>query len=169
MKHSSSPSWIEVLFIGPKLSWQAVKMTIASVRVITHRSRILAAGPKNSNELREYPRMVHEKFVGGRESAIASMQSLPTAGPAMMGAVFGKYVEFSKAFLAMASAATSTQDPGARLQLNAQFLRSAIALMFVIPAQVYAFLAAIIFSAAAPLDKRVTANAKRLKANRKSR
>jgi len=166
MKRSSSPSWLDVIFIGPNLVWQTVKMTIASVRVITHRSRILAAGPKNSAELREYPRMVQEKFAGGREAALASMQSLPKAGPAMMGMVFTKWLDLIKASRTLVSA----RDAAAQPKLTAQFLRSVVALMLVIPTQIYVFLAAIIFSAAAPLDKRVTANAKRLKSSgRKSR
>lgn len=164
-KISAMRSCIEVLFIGPMLVWQTAKMTIASVRVITHRSQMLAAGPKNSDERREYPRMIQEKIHGGREAVAASMRSLWTAGPAMVETVFAKTVAFIEASFKL----MSNGNPAARLQLGISFFRSAVALMYVIPTQIYVFLAAIIFSAAAPLDKRVTANEKRLRAAHKSR
>ena len=161
----SVQSWIEIFFIGPKLVWQTTKMSIASARVITQRSRLIATGPRSSSERREYPRMVQEKIHGGREAAEASLQSLITAGPTMINTVFAKFFDVAKDSLAL----ITNRKPAACIKLAAQWVRSTTAFVLVIPIQIYVFLAALIFSAAAPLDKRVSANAKRLKVRRKSR
>src|SRR3954471_18237609 len=77
MSNSSlAKTWVEILFIGPLLSWRVIKMAVASAQVIGHRSSLVIKGPKNRQERKEFRTMIHEKFLGAGEASTAYFTSL---------------------------------------------------------------------------------------------
>lgn len=152
-------SWVDMLFIGPKLTWRFATMTVASISVIARRSRLLAATSQTARERREYRAMIQEKFLGSGESAAASLRSFSSAAPVLSNAIFFQVTEFASAFLAL-------MGGGNRRTWQARYLRFVVntsALLISLPMHLYIFMLTIIFKTAAPLHKRVTANAKRLR------
>lgn len=150
-------AWVDMVLIGPKLTWRIIKMAVASVRVIRHRSRLIRTGPKTRLERQEYSTMALEKFQGGAEAASAYSRFIGTTIFPMAKALSSETIKTINAGFSLFNKRT----PGSFISGYMQFAKTT-GWLFIIPVQISVFLVKLFLSSTAPLDKRVNANAKRL-------
>ena len=157
-KVSFAKVWADVLFIGPRLIWRLAKMAIASARVIRHRSRLIARGPKTGQEQLEYRVMVQEKIQGIGEASRAYLRALNNSGSFSTKAIMAAGSATFNAWLLLFSGRNS-------LSFAARYVRFSLSLgwlLFLVYTQSSLFVPKLLLNSTAPLDKRVSANAKRL-------
>jgi hypothetical protein len=149
------------LFAWMEIGWKTGEMLLASAQVIAHRtSRIAAAGPRpGARDRRELTRMVQEKAEAAAESAVAmSMQ---------IGAINMRFALRGLEQMTQATTALMSLPAG---RSPAQALARQRALMRVLrqslptPNQISRSTARITRHGLAPIHRRATANAKRLRA-----
>lgn len=156
--YSIANAWIDMLLIGPRLSWRVIEMAVASARVISKRSRIIARPRKTRSERREYRTMISEKLQGSAEATNAYVVSFSNKGIPIAKDTTAAATKTLDALFSV----LNSRSPFAFISAYAHLIAALAKLLIAAPMQIINFIASIFLNSTAPLAQRVTANAKRL-------